>query len=154
MPRARKPTARHKLEGTARPDRMNPREPRYSVEAPRKPSYIATRKRASDLWDAIVPLMLEQGTLSPAFATALEMYCLSYANAVEYELKARRTRHMDDHVTYRRLADNAQKEHRQWTAQLGLSPATSAKVSGGAPAKEETPLAKLQAKGAQLRRVK
>ena len=152
--RPRKPTARHKLEGTARPDRMNTREPKYGVGAPRKPTYIARLKRASDRWDAIVPIMLEQGTLSPAFTTALEMFCLSYANAVEYELKARRTRNLDLHLAYRKLAENAQKEHRQWTAQLGLSPATTGKVSSGPTAKDESPLAKLQTARAKLHRVK
>ena len=154
MGRPRKPTARHKLEGTARPDRMNALEPQYKVEAPKKPKHVAARKLASERWDAIVPIMLEQRTLSPAFITALEMYCLSYANAIDYEEKARKARDFDRHRTYRKLAENAQKEHRQWTAQLGLSPATSGKVSSVQADKEESPLAKLQAKGAQLRRVK
>ncbi len=152
--RPRKPTARHELEGTARADRMNAREPRYKIGEPQKPRYILAKKRASDLWDAIVPLMLGQGTLSPAFVTALEMYCLTYANAVEYELKARNARKLDNVVIYRRLAGSAQKEHRQWTTQLGLSPATSAKVSSVGGAEEESPLAKLAAKRAKLFRVK
>lgn len=152
--RPRKPTAQHELEGTARRDRINVKEPKYKVAAPKKPEHVAARKLASERWDAIVPIMLEQRTLSPAFVTALEMYCLSYANAIEYEEKARKARDFDRHRTFRKLAENAQKEHRQWTAQLGLSPATSGKVSSAPPDQEESPLAKLQAKGAQLRRIK
>lgn len=143
--RPRKPTARHELEGTARADRMNADEPRYPVEAPPKPAHIKARKLASAKWDDVVPIMLEQRTLSPAYATALELFCLSYANGIEYEEKARKARDFDRHRTYRKLAENAQKEHRQWVSQLGLSAATSGKVSSAPPSKDESPLAKLRA---------
>lgn len=159
--RPRKPTARHKLEGTARADRMNAREPQYKIEALTKPPSIKNRPSASKEWDRICPIMLEQRTLSPAFRVAVEMYCLSYADVQDANRRWMRVRGVMEKAAWYRILRDAKKELRQWATECGLTQASAGKVSAGQPYEEESPLAKLQtqgqklkAKGSQLRRVK
>ena len=122
--RPRKPSARHELEGTARKDRSNPNEPKFTVGAPDKPAHIKRRKVASREWDAIVPTLIAQRVLSPAYHATLESYCLTYADMVDGEdLKcSRRFRQLpaeyQGQVT--KQIENAKKELRQWIVQLGL----------------------------------
>ena len=70
--RHRKPTARHRVAGTARPDRLNPTEPTYAPAAPDKPAAVAEMPDASTEWDRIVPIMLEQRVITEAYRAALE----------------------------------------------------------------------------------
>lgn len=154
MARPRKPTARHLLDGTARKDRLNPAEPQYPVGVPPKPDSIAGRPIASAAWDYIVPIMVKERTLSPAYHAALEMYCLCYADACQWEAKMLKARADKKRAALQRIVTNARKELRQWATQLGLTGASAGKVSSAPPAKEESPLAQLEAKRAKLLRIK
>ena len=138
------------MDGTARADRMNAREPRYEVGIPEKPEHVAKRPYAALFWDRITPIMLEQRTISPAYFAGIEACCLTYANAHELEneyVKECRKKQLDfaRQQSLRKLADNAWKELRQWLGQFGLTGATAAKVSAAPLGKEESPLAKLRA---------
>ena len=114
--RPRKPTARHKAEGTARADRINEREPQYPVEAPEKPAHIEASPHASAVWDATVDEMLKQRTIAAVFLPALEAYCVARAKLVTAAEGGK-------------LDGTASKELRSWAVQLGLTPASSGKVS-------------------------
>ena len=82
--RPRKTAAQHELESTV-PAKLNPLGPRYSVDAPDKPDYIAANAIAAAEWDRVVPLLIEQRVITHAFPAALENYCSSYADVVAGE---------------------------------------------------------------------
>jgi P27 family predicted phage terminase small subunit len=143
--RPRKPTALKEAQGTARPDRANPLEPQYAIETPEKPAHVHARIHASAEWDRIVPILLEQRVLSPAYRAALEGYCLSYADVVDGEIlkgsagfapfvsEAFVDSTGQEHAKLKphpvvKMVDDAKKELRQWAGQLGLTPTTVAKV--------------------------
>ena len=85
MGRPRKASALHALENTGRKHRLNPAEPRWPVGRPSKPAHITARRDASREWTRIVPILLEQRVLSPAYRASLEAYCGAYADLVECE---------------------------------------------------------------------
>lgn len=135
--RPRKPRAQHELQGTDRPSRINPNEPQYAVEAPAKPAYIAANAIASNEWDRVMPLLLDQRVITQAFRAALEAYVSSYSDVVAGEtLKAQpgfMSYVVDDagstkaHPVVKQVLD-ARKELRAWAAVLGLLPTTVGKV--------------------------
>lgn len=142
----RKSTAQHELAGTVRPGRMNPREPVYSAAAPEKPAYIAANPIASAEWDRILPLLLAQRVITPAFRAALEAYTTSYADVVDGELlksapgfapyvietstdpSGRDRERLRLHPVIK-LVNDGRRELRQWAGVLGLLPTTVAKVA-------------------------
>jgi P27 family predicted phage terminase small subunit len=143
--RPRKPTALHILEGTLRYGATNPLEPMYPVEAPPKPPAVAANEVASEEWDRLMPILLTQGVMTPAYLAAFAAYCSAYADYVGAEVEKSRpgfSRYYEkvsvdgagvEHVELRShpaLGDSreARKELRQAAQQLGITPATSAKV--------------------------
>lgn len=148
--RPRKPTALHQLEGTGRKHRLNPREPRWPVGRPTKPAHVAARPDASREWTRIVPVLLEQRVLSPAYRASLEAYCGAYADVVEGErlkgqpgfapfvLEVTVDSNPQEHERLKphpviKMVNDARKELRQWAVQLGITAASAAKVSVAAP---------------------
>ena len=126
----------HALAGTVSQTRTNPREPAYPIEAPAKPRHVARNRAANAEWNRIVPILLAQRTISPAYRAALEAYVLLYAELVAGNL-------------------SVLPELRQWISHLGLTPATVSRVSAGRPdAGAVSPLAQLQARRDALHRVK
>src|SRR5215203_3014316 len=136
--RPRKPRAQHELNGTVRPSRMNPHEPQYASEAPEKPAYIAANVVAADEWDRVMPLLLSQRVITPAFRAALEAYVSSYSDVVVGEtLKAQPgftpyvvagpDGQVKSHPVVKQVLD-ARKELRAWAGVLGLLPTTVGKV--------------------------
>ena len=147
MPTQRKSIRRHLVDGTARANRMNAAEPVYPIGAPDKPDCIAARPDASREWDRIVPILVGQQVLTAADGAALVGYCASYADVVQAErvklepgyqpVVAVETRdgaiNLRPHPAIGSGIRSAQ-ELRQWATQLGLTPASRAKVSSAAPA--------------------
>lgn len=141
--RPRKPTARHIAEGTATHlDRLNLNEPQYPVGAPPKPAEIVANPRASAHWDYIVPIMMEQRTLTTAFLAMLVVYCQAYADNIEASVDVESSLHQ-------RIC--ARTSLRQAIGDLGLNPVTSAKVSAAPTATPQSALAKIQNMGRGLR---
>ena len=152
--RPRKPSARHRVDGTARPDRMNVREPAFALGAPDKPACVLGRVEASREWDRIVPILVGQRTLTVADLAVLVGYCSTYADLVEVERVKASPGYSPLLVDV--VIDGAGQEHqrvranpiissgiksghenRQCATQLGLTPASRAKVSS-APAETMT----------------
>ena len=137
--RPRKPRALHELDGTARSDRQNAREPLYPVEAPDKPAHIKKRPVANREWDRLVPILVSQRVMGPAFRASLEMYCLVYADVIEAERYRSRLTQAERYGARSQVMVRfygAQKELRQWAQQLGLTAASVGKVSSApAPAR-------------------
>jgi len=100
---------------------------------------------------------LEQGTASPAFSVAIEMYCLCYADVMAAERGSKLAKGVLERLGRYRILRDARKELRQWSVECGLTGASAGKVSAAAPSKEESPLARLRAakfERSQIRRVK
>jgi len=144
--RPRKPTALHRLEGTVRPDRLNVAEPQWPVAAPQMPAHVKARPDARREWRRIVPILLEQRVLSPAYRASLEAYVLTYADLVEgervkgepgfapYVIEVMADSNGNEHQRIKphpviRMVNDAKKELRQWAQQLGITAASAAKVS-------------------------
>lgn len=155
--RPRKTAAQHALQGTVQA-RPNPNEPKYAIEAPEKPDYIAANVIASNEWNRVMPLLLEQRVITRAFRASLEGYCTSYADVVVGEtLKARPEftpfvadgpdQKLKAHPVIKQVLD-AKRELRSWAAVLGLLPTTVGRVSSApmpeAQDEEDGILAKLE----------
>jgi P27 family predicted phage terminase small subunit len=136
--RPRKSAAQHELQGTVRPSRMNPNEPRYPVTAPEKPAHIEANAIASAEWDRVAPLLVEQRVMTDAYRAAFEAYTLAYGAMVAAEqtqaapgfkayVKAGKSG-LRAHPAIK-AANDARAELRQWAAVLGLLPTTVGKVS-------------------------
>jgi len=156
--RPRKPTALHKADNTHRRDRTNQREPVFKIGPPSKPDHVLSRVEASREWDRIVPLLVEQRVISAAHAATVAAYCCAYADVVESEaIKAadgfapyleeimidgsgQEHRRLRPHPVIR-MSQDAAKELRQWATQLGLTPASQAKVSSAPAPAEGDPFA-------------
>jgi phage terminase small subunit len=141
------------MQGT-RPTNPNPHEPRYAIEAPAKPEYIAANADASAEWDRVMPLLLEQRVITAAFRAALEGYVLSHADVVVGErLKAQpgfspfvvevtvdgagnEHQKLKPHPVTK-LVNDAKRELRAWAGALGLLPSTVGKVASAPPAPAE-----------------
>ena len=146
MATQRKSLRQHLVDGTIRADRLQASEPNYRIKAPAKPDYITARPDASQEWDRIVPILVDQHILTLADRAALIGYCTSYADVVQAErmkltpdyqpVIASQTRHgtatLRPHPAIGTGIRSAQ-ELRQWAAHLGLTPASRTKVSTTPP---------------------
>jgi len=162
MGRPRKPTAQHAIDNTLRPDRENVDEPVYQVTAPDKPTVVSGRVAASAEWDRIVPILVAQRVLTVADLSGLVGYCSAFADLVEMEaIKAspgytplvhdisvdrKGVEHRRERAHPAIVASiHSASELRQWATQLGLTPASRAKVSS-APAPTVSAFAQFAAK--------
>ena len=81
--RPRKPTALHVIQGTARPDRINKREPQPPAGAPECPTWLTVE--AQDEWRRISGELIALGILTIVDRAALAAYCQSWARWREAE---------------------------------------------------------------------
>lgn len=163
MPRARKPTAQHKRDGTYRPDRQGA-EAHYPLGAPPMPAEVAGRAAAAAEWRRLVPLLEDQRVITVADVAPLVGYCCALADVLEVE----RAKGDPDWrpllvdlvvdgagVEHRRVKANpltaqgykAAHELRQWAIQLGVTPSARAGVTPApAPVVAETEFDAFRAK--------
>lgn len=73
--RPRKPTAKHKLEGTFRPDRHNADEP-AAAGSPEPCGLVGDDAR--EMWAKLVPILEVMGVLTLADGPALTVYCNAF----------------------------------------------------------------------------
>ena len=164
MPYPKKPKALHDRDGTFRPDRQNAAEPAYRVAAPKKPRIVAARPAASKEWTRITKLLLSQRVLSEADLCAVTGYCAAWADLVDAEQVKADTGYRPilvdvsvdgagvEHIRHRAhpilaASVKASVELRPWAQQLGLTPASRARVSS-APEQPASALAQFVAKRA------
>jgi phage terminase small subunit len=123
MPRGgslRKPTALKLLEGTARPDRLNPNEPEFDLASGSPPSWLP--KKAKEVWQERAVVLLERKVLTEADVELFAKYCII---AAKTRLMAKATK--TDKV--RQFLQLAQQE-RLLAIEFGLTPASRGRVSG------------------------
>lgn len=80
MPRPRKATAQKKAEGTYRPDRANPSEPEFEAYAPEPPAWLCDA--ALEEWCRVVPILTAYGVLAPTDMAVMASYCELFAEVV------------------------------------------------------------------------
>lgn len=163
--RPRKPTAIHVLEGTDRPDRMNPHEPMPAVlVGATPPAWVKGKARQS--WKQIAAILTDMRVLTVADVPGLAMVCDALAEYIEaraavqkhgmvYESKAVKIVHTRDGdeveiVTLMlrsrpevAIASDAWRRAMMGLTQFGLTPASRAKVSAIGDEAEEDPFEKL-----------
>jgi|SRR6185503_3865563 len=83
MPRPRKPTAQHELDGTFRADR-HAGEPEYPDGAPPRPASVDLYPAAREAWDFYVAEMTKSGVLTVVDGPVLAHLCL--LRAIEEDL--------------------------------------------------------------------
>lgn len=150
MTRPRKPTNLKILQGTYRPDRANPNEPKPDICIPDAPEFLSDR--ALQEWQRIAPALAEMGLLSQLDKMALAAYCSAVARLwqAEEQLKIEgvtvtneRGRRIKNPLVD--VANAASKQISLFASQFGMSPSTRSGVSVKTPEKEN-PLAKFKKK--------
>lgn len=81
MPNPPKPTALKLLHGTARPDRVNPREPKPTTARIERPSWL--KDAGYRIWKQIAPQLEAMGVLTDADPHALALLCDAYSEYLE-----------------------------------------------------------------------
>lgn len=126
MGRPRKPTRLHVLEGTDRPDRDNPAEPKPDPAPKREepPSWLS--KGARPWWRRIRPILVRMQVLTSADTVALGLLCDALAFYVEA-----RARMLDEGMTPELIRATDVWWHRSkvMLTEFGKTPAARAKVS-------------------------
>lgn len=79
--RPRKPTTLKALQGTARPDRTNAREPEPPPGPVKPPSWLKGRARAA--WRQLAPMLEDMRVLTTADPHALALLCDAYAEYID-----------------------------------------------------------------------
>jgi P27 family predicted phage terminase small subunit len=144
------PTAMKVLKGTARPDRVNKKEPKLSVERPLVPKWLS--EQAKDSYRELSEILVGMAVLTKADRTALEMLCDAYGeyrqarayiqeHGLTYETTGK-----DGTTMYRAypqvaIASDAYKRIRSMMTEFGLTPASRSKVAAQGE-EQEDPLAK------------
>ena len=128
-----KPTAMKILQGTARPDRMNPDEPTPELGAV-PPPWLPSEGPARAAWDRLAPGLVRAGILTKIDGEALGLACL----ALEEFLAAR-----EDAAGWRR-ADAAWKRYAVILREFGLTPSSRTRVHAVPPPAPD-PLAEWEA---------
>jgi P27 family predicted phage terminase small subunit len=145
MARPRKPTALHLVQGTARPDRINSREPKPRRKRPRCPSHLTDGAKLQ--WRHFAQLLDAMGVLTEADGPALA----ALAETADDLIVARRALAARDGLTYEaengmvrvwpevRLVNDATKRLASWLARFGMTPADRSKVSVAGKTADEDP---------------
>lgn len=150
MARPRKPTNLKIIQGTYRPDRANPNEPKPEICSPEAPEFLS--EKALQEWQRIAPILEGLGLLSQVDKMALAAYCSAVARLwlAEEQLKTEgltvtneRGRRIKNPLVD--VANAAAKQISLFASQFGMSPSTRSGVSVKAPEKEN-PLAKFKKK--------
>lgn len=131
-----KPTALKLIQGTARPDRINKREPKPKAGAPACPRHLDQVAKAK--WRELAPQLVTLGVLTKVDGDALAAYCEAYSRwvAATLELEAfGALTYVGDKGMIRKhpavgIASEALGNMALYGGKLGLSPADRARVHG------------------------
>src|SRR5688572_28173110 len=140
-----KPSAQKEQEGTFRPDRATPNEPKYPIGVPVMPLAVKRDPHAKRCWDYHAPWLVEAGVLSPAHSTAFEAMCFTFSNAMRAQLatsKGPLVKHRLGGVSANpafKMAKDAWAEYRQYLAHFGISPASASRVNGSPAEQSKDP---------------
>lgn len=150
----KKPTKLKLVQGTARPDRIDPNEVEPEVECPSCPSHLEGEARAE--WERIAPELTRLGVIARIDRSALAAYCLTWATTVEMEqdiAENGRTQTSEKGWSQQRpevsMLNAAYQTMHRYLTEFGLTPASRTRVRTMLPKKakaKEDPWAKL-AKG-------
>lgn len=148
MARPRKPTNLKILQGTYRPDRANPNEPKPEICIPTAPGFLADR--ALEEWNRIAPQLEKMGLLSQVDCMALAAYCAAVARLWQAEEQLKTEGLTVTNERGRRIknplvdvANAAAKQISLFASQFGMSPSTRSSVKAKEPEKEN-PFAKFE----------
>jgi len=128
MGRPKKPKSLHVVQGTARKCRMDARANELELapgDMGDAPEWMPASGKSE--WERLRTDAEYSQVLAPAMRGLFEHYCLLYARMVE-DARGERQMSASERQTYHSLC-----------MQLGLSPASQAKVNGPAKAKPESP---------------
>lgn len=135
--RPRKPTVLHVIDGTARPDRQNRREPKPKpTTRPVCPRHLD--EVAKNEWRRVVPELVQLGVLARIDTATLAAYCQNFSRwvAAERELeKHGGLTYVSDTGMIRKhpavsIAHDAMTAMKGFAAEYGLTPASRARVHG------------------------
>ena len=140
--RPRKPTQLKIVEGTARKDRMNSKEPKPDVIAPVMPGWLSPKAKTA--WKELSGVLLEMGVLTVPDRKALELLCDAYGEwrdaraVIEKQGMTYQTTTQHGDTMYRArpevaMAQNAWSRVMAGLVQFGLTPASRSKVSANDP---------------------
>ncbi|HEY0839775.1 MAG TPA: phage terminase small subunit P27 family [Vulgatibacter sp.] len=143
--RPRKPTALHVIDGTARPDRANRREPKPKVAEPLCPTHLD--EIAKSKWRELAPQLVRLGVLTRIDGDALAIYCQAYSRwaAAEDDVKANGITYTTANGMVRQnpavgISSAATVTMATYGGKLGLNPADRAKLHGSGEDEEEEDL--------------
>lgn len=137
MPRNRKPTKLHVLEGTFRPDRHGDRAQEPQPEAGcAMPAFLAKLPRAAEIWKEESAELLRLGLLTKVDARSFGRLCLLWMWEEEAAGNLRPP-----------LAIALLAELRQLEDKFGMNPAARAKLKTGEPEKPASKLDKYRKHG-------
>jgi len=143
MPNTRKPTRLKVVQGTARADRTNPKEPKPEIEIPSCPVGLSPSAKAE--WRRVAPLLEDQGLLAKVDRAALAAYCELYARWIK---SLKMIQEKSEVITtpngslqvspWVSIARSAEKELRTYAGLFGMTPADRGKVNA-APKEKKKP---------------
>lgn len=81
--RPKKPTAMHELQGTARPDRANPNEPRLPTQVPDAPSWVDEDPTTRALFDQVTRYVTDMNVATQVDGLALSLLADQLALYIE-----------------------------------------------------------------------
>ncbi|MGH1432630.1 MAG: phage terminase small subunit P27 family [Neptuniibacter sp.] len=146
MSRPKKPTSLHLLKGTARKDRMNPKEPKAKREKPRTPSYLSPTEKT--VFKNITEELFQLGIITKADGMALELLCSAYGEYLEltdllekegrtYEITSTTGDTMRKAHPAVAMRSDAWKRVKSMMAEFGMTPATRPYVSSIDPVEDD-----------------
>ena len=147
--RPAKPTALKALQGTARPDRINPHEPQppVIVEA-HPPAWLKGRGRKA--WRELAGMLGDMRILTVPDQPALSLLCDAYGEYIEARAVVQRegmtyeSKTMNGSIVRRRpeveIAADAWRRTAAMLQQFGLTPSARAKVSAAPEGVPDDPL--------------
>lgn len=137
--RGRKPEPTHvkKAKGV-RPSRINEHEPEFPIGSTRPPDSVKAEPYALKEWHRIVPLLRETDLYKESDRTALEVFCVTYAEwrrAVAYLRRNGRTVITPKGYVQQRpevgIASQTAKLVKDFCAEFGLTPSSRSRVKAG-----------------------
>ena len=129
----RMPTAIKELNGTRQKCRDNPNEPKPDPTRPDPPPGMSAK--ALEHWDVVAPQLHSMGVLSQLDATALQLYCETFAvwkeasEAVSKYGPVANNNGRYQQSPYLAAAFQAQKEMRQLLAEFGMTPSSRSGIT-------------------------
>ena len=124
-----KPTALKMLQGTARPDRMNPNEPKPPLSSSRPPTWLNAAQKK--IWRDKAPALIRQGVLTEWDRDALARYCVLMEHFVKL------SEHTENPDVLKELR-NLNVQISKLEAAFGLTPSSRSRITATPPQPEET----------------